>query len=309
MNIDSIRANVVGDYGLSSSNKYHVGFLLPVSTYNGNELLSEYLARNDIINVTTEDPSFYDVNAGSRSDGLIISYLADEVNIPGFSIATGEFKGFRPGINARYPHTRNPNECSIAFLQDMNHTPLRFIRCWSDYIFGFNSTEVYNFKRPTKQNQGFGASAISNDDTPYALMNYYDDYACDIIIDKLEPNANTVTKLEAGSNGIGSAGTHNVVTRTILRKAYPYLSNDFTVSNSPNQPVKVGVTFFYEYMQTQYPEPVNDTKEIAQSNRRKSVSLFNEDRVVKDGISLPLPVTRSSDPVRRFFSGQSLIRF
>ena len=73
-------------------------------------------------------------------------------------------------------------------------------------------------------------------------MNYYDDYVCDIIIDKIEPNTNTSTKINARS----SYDTHNVVTRTILHKAYPYLSNDFTVSNGPNQPVRVGVTFFYE---------------------------------------------------------------
>jgi len=305
MNIDSIRRNVVGDYGLSSSNKYQIGFLLPV-VENGNELLSDYLKRTGITDISQQDPFQYERNARVQSGG-VLSYLADEVNIPGYSIATGEFKGFRPGINARYPHTRNPNECTIAFLQDMKHTPLRFIRSWSDYIFGFNQTEIGDFKQPLPQDQAI-SSAIPYTDAPYALMNYYDDYACDIIIDKLEPNVNTVTKLKAGSDGTGSFGTHNVVTRTILRKAYPYLSNDFTVSNAPNQPVRVGVTFFYEYMQTQYPAQRN-TREVPQSYRRNSIGTSDDERVVKNGPSLPLAVTRSSDPVRRFFSGQSLIRF
>lgn len=306
MNIDRIRANVVGDYGLSSSNKYQIGFLLPVSD-NGNELLSDYLKRIGINNISQQDPFQYERNERVQNGG-VLSYLADEVNIPGYSIATGEFKGFRPGINARYPHTRNPNECTIAFLQDMKHTPLRFIRSWSDYIFGFNNTEIDKFKQPLPQDQGSGTSAISTSDVPYALMNYYDDYVCDIIIDKLEPNVNTVTKLRSGANGVGSFGTHNVVTRTILRKAYPYLSNDFTVSNAPNQPVRVGVTFFYEYMQTQYPAQQN-TREVPQSYRRNSIGTSDDERVVKNGPSSSLAVTRSSDPVRRLFSGQSLIRF
>jgi len=199
MNIDRIRANVVGDYGLSSSNKYQVGFMLPSPKRTQGSLL-QYLFKRGVSNVGTTNPAEFERNDTQVTTGTILSYLADEVNIPGFSIATGEFKGFRPGINARYPHTRNPNECSIAFMQDMNHTPLSFIRAWVDYMFGFDITDDLD-------NGG--------NRQPYGLMNYYDDYVCDIIIDKLEPNTNTSTKLQAKS----SYETHNVVTRTILHNA------------------------------------------------------------------------------------------
>ena len=280
MNIDRIRANVVGDYGLSSSNKYHISFLLPNNTNSQPETLAAYLGRKGLsTNSFTADPAEYDRNSyGENDTAMILSYLADEVNIPGFSIATGDFKGFRPGINARYPHTRNPNECSIAFLQNMKHTPLKFFRYWTDYMFGFNLTE------------------LDGSQEPYGLMNYYDDYVCDIVIDKLEPNTNTTTKLNATS----SYETHNVVTRTILRKAYPYLSNDFTLSNGPNQPVRVGVTFFYEYMQTEEKEQKNIERE-RRSFRRSEIGVSADEdpnRVVEPESNLPPSVTRIGSSFR-----------
>ena len=79
---------------------------------------------------------------------------------------------------------------------------------------------------------GFNLTELDGSQEPYGLMNYYDDYVCDIVIDKLEPNTNTTTKLNATS----SYETHNVVTRTILRKRI-HVSNDFYVSNGPNQPL------------------------------------------------------------------------
>ncbi len=274
MNIDRIRANIVGDYGLSSSNKYHISFLLPSNTSTA-ETLKEYLNKKGLNTISTIEPAVYDSNSSSENDaGMVLSYLADEVNIPGYSIATGEFKGFRPGINARYPHTRNPNECSIAFLQNMKHTPLKFFRYWADYIFGFNITE-------------FDETELNGNKEPYGLMNYYDDYVCDIVIDKLEPNVNTVTKL----NAISSFETHNVVTRTILRKAYPYLSNDFTVGNGPNQPVRVGVTFFYEYLQTEEVDQKNTQRE------KRSVKR-NQNRITQPGNGLSPVVNRFADTVR-----------
>ena len=74
------------------------------------ETLAAYLGRKGLsTNSFTADPAEYDRNSyGENDTAMILSYLADEVNIPGFSIATGDFKGFRPGINARYPHTRKP---------------------------------------------------------------------------------------------------------------------------------------------------------------------------------------------------------
>lgn len=214
----------MGERGLASSNKYQISFLLGP---DGPGSLRNTIEGSGLTRFASAEPISYEGNNNNVNDsGLILSYLADEVNIPGFSVATGEHKGIRPGINIRYAHTRNFNECTIAFLLDMKHTPLAFLRGWSDYMFGFD------------QNFGNGPAG-----TKYSIMPMYDDYTCDIIIDKLEPVRRDSTIKFANS----SRDTHDVVTRTKLINAYPYLVNDVTVTNGPNQPVRFQATFYYEY--------------------------------------------------------------
>lgn len=225
MNIDAIRANVVGDYGLSSSNKYQISFELK------NNLLTEYLFNRGISGISSTNPIDFESGEDTITNATILSFLADEINLPGFSVATGEFKGHVPGINIRYAHTRNFNEANVSFLMDMSHLPLKFLRFWSDFMFGFEQTE----------------------NITYSLMNYYDDYTCDIIIDKLEPNVSPKKRKSAKS----SRDTHTVVTRTKLYNAFPYLVNDATLGNGPNQPYRVQSTFYYEYMRTVDPGDQN----------------------------------------------------
>ena len=214
----------MGERGLASSNKYQISFLLGKE---GDGTLRNSIERSGLTRFSAVDPISYEGNDNNVNDsGLILSYLADEVNIPGFSVATGEHKGIRPGINIRYAHTRNFNECTIAFLLDMKHTPLKFLRAWSDYMFGFD------------KNNGNSAAG-----TKFSIMPMYDDYTCDIVIDKLEPVRRDNTIKFANS----SRDTHDVVTRTKLINAYPYLVNDVTVTNGPNQPVRFQATFYYEY--------------------------------------------------------------
>ena len=214
----------MGERGLASSNKYQISFLLGKE---GDGTLRNSIEGSGLTRFSAVDPISYEGNDNNVNDsGLILSYLADEVNIPGFSVATGEHKGIRPGINIRYAHTRNFNECTIAFLLDMKHTPLKFLRAWSDYMFGFD------------KNNGNSAAG-----TKFSIMPMYDDYTCDIVIDKLEPVRRDNTIKFANS----SRDTHDVVTRTKLINAYPYLVNDVTVTNGPNQPVRFQATFYYEY--------------------------------------------------------------
>ena len=45
MNIDRIRKNIVGDYGLASSNQYHISFEIPVGiNSSGDGTLTEFMA-------------------------------------------------------------------------------------------------------------------------------------------------------------------------------------------------------------------------------------------------------------------------
>lgn len=213
----------MGERGLASSNKYQISF-------NLKEDLKNSIESRGLITPNASDPIDFENNDGRvNNSNLILSYLADEVNIPGFSVASGEHKGIRPGINIRYAHTRNFNECTIAFLLDMNHTPLKFLRGWSDYMFGFD------------REYGGGENGI--DYTKYSVMPFYDSYTSNIIIDKIEPDSRDNARLFANS----SRDTHRTISRTTLVNAYPYLINDVTVNNGPNQPIRFQATFYYEY--------------------------------------------------------------
>ena len=246
MNIDKIRQNIVGDYGLASSNQYHISFELndPV-TNNTDSTLSSFMFNRGFTMTGSSSPEFFGKNDTQVNNALKLSFLADEVNIPGYSIATGDFKGSVPGINIRYAHTKNYSEMNVAFLMDMDHTPLKFLRLWSDFMFGFESS--------------LGVTSSTVTPTIYAQMQYYNYYTKDIIIDKLEPNTSSRTKVLADS----SYDTHNVITRTRLHNAYQYLINDVTVSNAPNQPLRLQTTFYYEYFTTETlrRNRVNDLKQ------------------------------------------------
>ena len=228
MNIDRIRKNIVGDYGLATSNQYHISFVFNPIVGEGFESLLDYMDARGFSFSGNVNPQSFGSNDQGATNSMKLSFLADEVNIPGYSMATGDFKGPVPGINLRYAHTRNFTEFNAAFLMDMDHTPLKFFRLWSDYIAGLETT-------------GF------DDSTRYSQVQYYNHYAHDIIIDKIEPNTSSVTKMFAKS----SADTHNVVTRTRLYRAFPYMINDLTASNGPNQPMRLQTTFYYEYFTTE----------------------------------------------------------
>jgi len=246
MNIDKIRKNIVGDYGLASSNQYHISFELmdPIRS-NTDATLSSYMFNRGFLMEGASSPEFFGQNDTAVNNAIKLSFLADEVNIPGYSVATGDFKGPVPGINIRYAHTKNFSEMNVAFLMDMDHTPLKFLRLWSDFIFGFESS--------------LGVNSGTITPTVYSQMQYYNNYTKDIIIDKLEPNTSSRTKFSANS----SYDTHNVVTRTRLHNAYPYMINDLTVSNAPNQPMRLQSTFYYEYFTTETlrRNQVNDLKQ------------------------------------------------
>ena len=213
----------MGERGLASSNKYQISF-------NLKEELRDSIQRRGLVNSYSTDPIDLESNDGRVNEAkLILSYLADEVNIPGFSVASGEHRGIRPGINIRYAHTRNFNECTIAFLLDMNHTPLKFLRGWSDYMFGFD--------------RKYGGGDEGIDGKKYSVMPYYDSYTSNIIIDKIEPDSRDNVRRFANS----SRDTHRTISRTTLVNAYPYLINDVTVNNGPNQPIRFQATFYYEY--------------------------------------------------------------
>jgi len=207
MKIDDIRKNIVGDYGIANSNRYQISFLPPNDKFRDNVLYK---------GVDNPGPVFdQEIGIGNVANASLTSWLADEVNVPGFTVATDELKGFLPGINLKYAHTKTFSEANISFILDHKHTPYKVMQRWGEYVFG-HTEEV---KKP-------------ND---YIRTNYYDNYTADLIIQKIETNDNTVEPV-------------NVVSSYVLKNAFPYTLSAMTFSNGPNQPVRFQAAFYYEYL-------------------------------------------------------------
>ena len=208
MKITNVLSNIIGPSGLASSNRYQISF-----EFGKNALLANTVGVSGV-----PEPRIYE-GTSIDSEGAKLSYLADEVNIPGFSVSTGDFEGHAPGMNQKYAHTKTFRDFTITFLMDQDHLPYKMLHKWAEFIFPY---------------QKLGEDARSRD---FVLTNYYNDYTCNMVIDKTElvPSERQRTdKLPAKST-------------IYLYNVYPYLINDITVSNGPNQPLKFQASFFFEY--------------------------------------------------------------
>ena len=210
MKISDIRTHIIGEYGIANSNRYHISFAPGTD-------LSEWLDYAPL-----ESPQVYDKQWNTSSkNAQIFSWLADDVQLPGFNVATGDLKGYVPGINMKYAHTKTFQECQINFILDREHTPYKIMQRWGEYIFQHQDT-------PSKSGESGRAAPDS-----IIRTGYYDDYTADLIIDKIE------TKDKLG---------REVVSRYRLTNAYPYTVSALTYANGPNQPVRFMCNFNFEYM-------------------------------------------------------------
>ena len=209
MKITDVMSNIIGPSGLASSNRYQISF-----QFGGNPALADAVGVNDSVqNPVTYETGPMDGNAA------ILSYLADEVNIPGYSVSTGDFEGHAPGMNQKYAHTKTFRDFTITFLMDQDHLPFKMLHKWAEFIFPY---------------QKLGEDARSRD---FILTEYYNNYTCNMVIDKTE-----LIRSEKQLNK-----KLPVKSSLFLYNVYPYLINDITVSNGPNQPLKFQASFFFEY--------------------------------------------------------------
>jgi len=216
MKIKDVMSNIIGPGGLASSNRYQISFEIGQNTPLG--------ATVGVFGVP--EPRDYE-NSSLLSGGEKLSYLADEVNIPGFSISTGDFEGHAPGMNQKYAHTKTFRDFTITFLMDQNHLPYKMLHKWAEFIFPFENTNGISVENART------APNLRN----FVLTNYYNDYTCNMVIDKTEhiPGEKQLKdKLPVKSS-------------LFLYNVYPYLINDVTVSNGPNQPLKFQASFYFEY--------------------------------------------------------------
>lgn len=218
MKITEVMTNILGPGGLASSNRYQIAF-----QFNDNSKLARAVGIDGVV----QTPSIYN-NGAINTKAAKLSYLADEVNIPGFSVSTGDFEGHLPGMNQKFAHTKTYRDFTITFLMDHRHLPYDMLHKWAEFIFIPQSTNGVSV--------GLSGGARNN----YVLTNYYNDYTCNMVIDKLE-------RTEPGDGYYTEEKTSGARSSLYLYNVFPYLINDITVSNGPNQPLKFQASFYFEY--------------------------------------------------------------
>lgn len=227
MKIDDIKTHIIGKYGIANSNRYQISFV-------PGRGLSEWLNYSPM-----PQPIQYDKKWNTSSGrAQIFSWLADEIQLPGYNVVTGDLKGYVPGINMKYAHTKSFQECQISFILDREHTPYKIMQKWGEYIFEHNDEPTISGDR--------GRAAPDS----YIKTRYYDDYTADLLIDKIE------TKDKNGKE---------VVSRYRLTNAYPFTVSAITYANGPNQPLRFMTNFNFEYMRELDPD-VDPIEEIVVGN-------------------------------------------
>ena len=216
MKITNVLSNIIGPSGLASSNRYQISFQFGQNTPLANAV--------GVFGVS--EPRIYE-GTSLVSEGAKLSYLADEVNIPGYSISTGDFEGHMPGMNQKYAHTKTFRDFTITFLMNQDHLPYKMLHKWAEFIFPFQNTNGVSIEDATT------GPNLRN----FVLTEYYNNYTCNMVIDKTE----LVPSERQRKDKLPVKST------IYLYNVYPYLINDITVSNGPNQPLKFQASFFFEY--------------------------------------------------------------
>ncbi len=204
--------------GISASNLYEFQ-IQPTSK------LIEFFKRN----VTD---SFLDM-VGS-GNALNLQLLCNEIQLPGVTYSAFDVKSVHKGITQKHATAKVYNELDVSFFMDGTSMPLRFFRAWQDYI----------------QNGVHGAtSQYYLNDIPYKrafASNYYEDYACDMILTKLE-KFETFKEKDDTPRTLDLEPKYRNAWSARLVKAYPYTVASIPYSSGAAQLVKVTVGFYYEY--------------------------------------------------------------
>ena len=204
--------------GISASNLYEFQ-IQPTSK------LIEFFKRN----VTD---SFLDM-VGS-GNALNLQLLCNEIQLPGVTYSAFDIKSVHKGITQKHATAKVYNELDVSFFMDGTSMPLRFFRAWQDYI----------------QNGVHGAtSQYYLNDIPYKrafASNYYEDYACDMILTKLE-KFETFKEKDDSPRTLDLEPKYRNAWQARLVKAYPYTVASIPYSAGPAQLVKATVGFYYEY--------------------------------------------------------------
>ena len=161
-----------------------------------------------------------------NGDTINLQLLCNEIQLPGVTYSAFDVKSVHKGITQKHATAKVYNELDVSFFMDGTSLPLRFFRAWQDFTsngVGGNPDFFYG-------------------DQPYKrafASNYYEDYACDMFISKLE-------KFDS-PQGEKKEDDYKNPWNARLVKAYPYTVASIPYSAGPAQLVKATVGFYYEY--------------------------------------------------------------
>ena len=201
--------------GISASNLYQFSFqpTAKLRKFFDDNVFEEFLKLTD------------------NGDTMNLQLLCNEIQMPGVTYSAFDVKSVHKGITQKMATAKVYNELDVSFYMDGTSLPLRFFRAWQDFASnGIASNPEFFY-----------------DDQPYKrafASNYYEDYACDMFINKLEKFDSP--QGEPKKIG-GDSGDYKNPWNVRLVKAYPYTVASIPYSAGPSQLVKVTVGFYYEY--------------------------------------------------------------
>ena len=168
-----------------------------------------------------------------NGDTINLQLLCNEIQLPGVTYSAFDVKSVHKGITQKHATAKVYNELDVSFFMDGTSLPLRFFRAWQDF---------------TSNGVG-GNPEFFYDDQPYKrafASNYYEDYACDMFISKLEKFKGASPEKRDENGNVKEEDYFNPW-NTILVNAYPYTVASIPYSAGAAQLVKVTVGFYYEY--------------------------------------------------------------
>ena len=168
-----------------------------------------------------------------NGDELNLQLLCNEIQLPGVTYSAFDVKSVHKGITQKMATAKVYNELDLSFFMDGTSLPLKFFRAWQDFT----------------QNGSAGNPEFFYDDQPYKrafASNYYEDYACDMFISKLEKFKGAAEE-ERDENGNIKQNDYYNPWNARLVHAYPYTVASIPYSAGAAQLVKVTVGFYYEY--------------------------------------------------------------
>jgi len=203
--------------GISASNLYQFSF-------NKKEKLGKFFENQlgeDFLQLT------------DNGDGLNLQLLCNEIQLPGVTYSAFDVKSVHKGITQKIATNKVYNELDVSFFLDGTSMPLRFFRAWQDFTSNTVAPDPVNF---------YGDQSYRR----ASAFNYYEDYACDMFISKLEKYDGTIAGTK-DENGNSKKDTYANPWNVRLVNAYPYTVASIPYSSQAAQLVKVTVGFYYEY--------------------------------------------------------------